>query len=86
MSVCKVEIIHSLPGRLRVKIRGLRNNQKLAKSIERTFTINLQIGEIKANSDTGKALIIFDPNRISERELYRELTRSIKYIWHNWNC
>lgn len=80
MSVCKVKIVNSLPGRLRVRISGLRNNRKLAKAIERTFRINPQIGEIKVNPDTGKALIIFDPNLVSGKKLFGELTRSINYI------
>jgi heavy metal translocating P-type ATPase len=80
LRTCKVEIVHSLPGRIRVRIKGLQDNKKLARSIERTFRINPQVGGIKANSVTGKALIIFDPNHVTEKELLKELTRSIQYI------
>lgn len=80
MKTCKVEIVHSLPGRIRVKVKGLQDNKKLARSIERTFRINREVGRIKANSLTGKALIIFDPHSVSEKELLQEFARSLKYI------
>lgn len=80
MKTCKVEIVHSLPGRIRVKVKGLQDNKKLARSIERTFRINPEVGSIKANSVTGKALIVFDPYSISEKELLQEFASSIKYI------
>lgn len=80
MRTNRYQVVHSLPGRIRVKINGLKDNYRLAKSIERTFRINPQIGYISANPATGKILIAFDPRQISQEELTSELTRSVNFI------
>ncbi len=80
MVACRLETVHSVPGRLRVFITGLRGNPKFAKSLEKTFSNHGEIFYFKANSQTGKALIIFDSNKLTRTGLNEELKKKIQLI------
>ncbi|MFZ5945917.1 MAG: heavy metal translocating P-type ATPase [Bacillota bacterium] len=80
MNPCRLEILQALNGRLRVKIKGLKDNPSFAKSLEKTLNITEAIRYVKANFRTGKALILFDNNIISTKELYNTLIKKINYI------
>jgi len=80
MNPCRLEILQALPGRVRIKIKGLKGNPHFAKSLEKTLKRNQGIKKIKANFQTGKALIIFNPQKLSRDELCVELMKNINYI------
>ncbi|WP_051533913.1 heavy metal translocating P-type ATPase [Desulfitibacter alkalitolerans] len=80
MNPCRLEILQALPGRVRIKIKGLKGNLHFAKSLEKTLRRNQGIKKIKANFQTGKALIIFNPQKLSKDELCVELMKNISYI------
>lgn len=80
MFPCRLETTHFVPGRLRVLITGLRGNRKFAKSLEKTFANHESIHLFKANSQTGKALIVFDPTKVSKVDLVGELNHKIQLI------
>jgi cation-transporting P-type ATPase C len=80
MSFCRIEVVQSLPGRLRVRIKGLRGNRYFAKSIENTLIRNEKIFTVMANPQTGKALILFDSKQLSTDKLYLEMLNSLELM------
>lgn len=75
-----VKIVHFLPGRVRFRIEGLRGNSYFAGSIEKTLERYDVIHKVIANPSSGKALILFDPGRLSLDGLYSELLNSLELI------
>lgn len=77
MNFCRIEVVKSLPGRLRVRIKGLKGNRYFAEAIESTLKRNGKVFTVKANPQTGKALILFDSRQISVNKLYQEIINSL---------
>ena len=71
--VRKVKIVHSLPGRLRVSIFGVRQNPELAAkygpSLCRRIASLSGVSQAELSQHTGNLLISYDPKKISEAEL-----------------
>ena len=80
MNFCRIEVVQSLPGRLRVRINGLRGNRYFAEAIENTLKKNEKIFIVTANPHSGKALILFDSKQLSTDKLYLELLRALELI------
>jgi heavy metal translocating P-type ATPase len=81
MNPCQVKVIKALPGRIRVRINGLTGSPLFAKSLEKTLKRNEGIFHVKANSQTGKALIIFDGTRLTNYDLLQLVSKNISYIF-----
>ncbi|MDW7674054.1 MAG: heavy metal translocating P-type ATPase [Bacillota bacterium] len=81
MNPCRIETVHALSGRIRIRVKGLKGNPYFARSLEKTFKRKNNIFSVKANSQTGKALIIFNPSKISIDELQAELSLAIAQIF-----
>lgn len=77
MNFCRIKVVNSLPGRMRVRIKGLRGNWYFAEAIESTLKKNEKIFGIKANPQTGKALILFDSRQVSINSFYQEIVESV---------
>ncbi|HWQ43181.1 MAG TPA: cation-translocating P-type ATPase [Desulfosporosinus sp.] len=80
MCPSNVEVVHSLSGRVRVKVKGLKNNPQFAGLLENTLKDKQHILAFKANSLTGRALIIFDLQAIPTSQLISELNQVISMI------
>ena len=75
-----IEIVQSLPGRLRIRIKGLRGNQAFAESLMRTLRKKDKVLKVRANSISGKALIYYDYKMLSLKGLCLELSNIIDKI------
>ena len=80
MHLLRIETVHSLPGRIRISINGLRGNRPFAASLAKTLRRHDHIYYVKANSQTGKALILFDKNALSQEDLILKVKKDIYYI------
>jgi heavy metal translocating P-type ATPase len=80
MSLCRIKTVHCLPGRVRISISGLRGNRPFARSLEKTLQRNENVYHVKANPQTGKALILFDSKKISQQEVLAEVNKDVYYI------
>lgn len=80
MNHCRIEPVHSLPGRVRVKIQGLRGNRPFAASLEKTLQKIENVYHVKASPQTGKALLLFNVKRLSLDKLLHEVNKDISYI------
>ena len=60
--VLLIKIIHNaIPGRVRLKVKGLYRSPGLKQSIETGLTRETFVRKVSANVLTGNALIFFDP-------------------------
>ena len=80
MSQCRIEVVQALPGRLRIRIKGLKGNRYYAEFIEKTLQKNLSIFSVTANSITGKVLILFDPRYSSQEKLLQDMVVTVQLI------
>jgi hypothetical protein len=56
-----VEILHAIPGRVRLRVAGLKRDPALAREIEGRFSADPAIQHVEASPVTGSVLIRFDP-------------------------
>ncbi len=68
-----VEITHQLPGRLRVIVKGLRNEAILAYRLQAMLKQIDGIRDVQCNPDTGRALICFDESLITSERVVQDI-------------
>src|SRR5437870_10057613 len=56
-----IQIIHALPGRVRVRLPRLKGNTSLAGEVERTLTALQGIRHVEASTTTGSVLVLYEP-------------------------
>lgn len=57
--------VHLLPGRLRMPVPGLLGNRRLGLRLERALATLPGIRSVRANPDSGRVLVLFDPRRLT---------------------
>ena len=57
-----IQIVHFLPGRVRVKLPRLKGNAPLAGEIERTLTALQGIRHVETSTTTGSVLVLYEPH------------------------
>ena len=66
-------VIHRLPGRLRIHVpllrRLQREHQGLADSVASLLAVPEGMQRVEVNLDSGNALLLFDPQQLTEREI-----------------
>jgi Heavy metal associated domain 2 len=68
MSIAGIKLVHSIPGRVRVKIAQLRDNPEFAREIYQGLSGVRGIRRIKANPLTGSLLVLYDPEEMTALE------------------
>jgi hypothetical protein len=58
-------MVHALPGRVRLKVAGLRDNPSLARVIQERLGAVPGIQEVTAAPLTGSVLVLFDPQAVT---------------------
>lgn len=82
--------LHTVPGRLRIKIPGLRRNHRLASELRLRLNSLYGVESTSANTMTGSVLVCYDPGIISNasiltylsRENYIDLAQSVSSDHH----
>ena len=69
MSIGNLEIVHKLPGRIRIYLPHIRFNSQAAARAEALLNGHKGVKECKANPKSGKILIYYDGAIISEQHL-----------------
>jgi len=57
-----IQIVHFLPGRVRVKLPRLKGNASLAGEVERTLTALQGIRHVETSTTTGSVLVLYEPH------------------------
>ena len=61
MVTLPIQLVHFLPGRVRVKLPRLKGNASLAGEIERTLTALQGIRHVEISTMTGSVLVLYEP-------------------------
>src|SRR5437667_723137 len=61
MVTLPIQLVHFLPGRVRVKLPGLKGNASLAGEVERTLTALQGIRHVETSTTTGSVLVLYEP-------------------------
>ena len=64
-----LQIIHFLPGRVRVKLPRLKGNASLAGEVERTLTALQGIHHVETSTTTGSVLVLYEPHLLAALDL-----------------
>src|SRR5712691_10480195 len=64
-----IQIIHALPGRVRVRLPRLKGNASLAGEVERTLTALACIHQVEASTTTGSVLVLYEPRLLESLDL-----------------
>jgi hypothetical protein len=68
-----LELAHSVPGRLRVHVVGLRGRAGIADEVRAAVLAIPGVSNATANAVTGSVIVSYDPQRLSVSELWDEL-------------
>jgi hypothetical protein len=60
-----MQIVHCLPGRMRVRLPRLKGNASLAGDVERTLTALEGIQHVATSTTTGSVLILYAPHALT---------------------
>ena len=60
MVTSAIQVVHFLPGRVRVKLPRLKGNASLAGEIERTLTALKGIRHVETSTTTGSVLVLYE--------------------------
>ena len=75
-----IQIVHFLPGRVRVKLSKLKGNASLAGEVERTLTALQGIRHVETSTMTGSVLVLYEPRLPASLDL--EAVGSLMEIAH----
>jgi hypothetical protein len=64
-----IQIVHFLPGRVRVKLPRLKGNASLAGEVERTLTALQGIRHVETSTTTGSVLVLYEPHLAASLDL-----------------
>src|SRR5262245_45591494 len=64
-----IQIVHFLPGRVRVKLPRLKGNTCLAGEVERTLTALQGIRHVETSTTTGSVLVLYEPRLLTSFDL-----------------
>ena len=61
MAIDEFTVIHALPGRVRLKVAGIKNNPGLAQEIKQRLSSKAGVSRVQINPITGSVLMHYDP-------------------------
>ena len=64
MAIDEFTVIHALPGRVRLKVAGIKNNPSLAQEIKQRLSNKAGVSRVQINPITGSVLMYYDPRVI----------------------
>lgn len=68
MNIGDIQVIHFVPGRVRLKADSLRGTPDLARNMEAAFRRVPGISDVEASSLTGNILLNYDPHALLTEE------------------
>jgi hypothetical protein len=64
-----IQIVHYLPGRVRVKLPRLKGNASLAGEVERALAALQGIDHVETSTTTGSVLVLYEPRLLTSLDL-----------------
>lgn len=81
MNAGAVTIAHAMPGRLRLKVAGIRNNPEFAADLRQRLATIPAVQDIEVNVGTGSVIIRYDATTLATDDSVRTLTASLATIF-----
>lgn len=75
-----IQVIHAIPGRLRLKVVPLKNNPSLAQEIQAQIKTLPGISAVEVNPTTGSLLLVFKVSKGQDKRTARFLSVILKTI------
>ncbi|MCZ6624897.1 MAG: hypothetical protein O7B35_11810 [Deltaproteobacteria bacterium] len=75
-----MQIIHFIPGRVRVKINRIKGNVLLAEETERAFSAVDGIHQTEASPLTGNVLICYDPSQPASIDAVVDISKDFGFF------
>ena len=69
MGTPAIQLVHFLPGRVRVKLPRLKGNASLAGEVERTLTALQGIRHVETSTTTGSVLVLYEPHLLASLDV-----------------
>ena len=69
MTTQAIQIVHLLPGRVRVKFPRLKGNAALASEVQHTLATIDGIHHVEVSSTTGSVLVLYDPRLLESYKM-----------------
>jgi hypothetical protein len=69
METQAIQIIHTLPGRVRVRLPRLKGNASLAGEVERTLTALAGVHHVETSTTTGSVLVLYEPRLLEALDI-----------------
>ena len=67
------DYVHALDGRLRIKVAEVKGRPHVARFVEEQLRARAGVTEVTANPTTGNVLVLYEPARITQRDVVRAL-------------
>ncbi|MFP3869025.1 MAG: HMA2 domain-containing protein [Desulfobacteraceae bacterium] len=80
MEVEGIKVTHAIPGRVRLKIARLKNNQDLARVIHHRLSAISGVQKVEVSTRTGSLLVLFDPQEIISLESLQTLSELLPEV------
>ena len=64
-----IQLVHYLPGRVRVKLPRLKGNASLAGEVERTLVALEGVCQVATSTTTGSVLVLYEPRLLASLDL-----------------
>jgi hypothetical protein len=68
-----VEIVHAIPGRIRLRIGGIRKRREEAATAARAVALVAGVSEVRVRPFTGSFIVSYDPARADAEDIARVL-------------
>jgi hypothetical protein len=69
--------VHHVPGRIRFKIPGLRNDETLMRALPRALKAYEGVGRVDVRPESNSLIVHYDPGRVDCRELARSVNKGL---------
>jgi len=76
-----IEVVHALPGRIRLKIKQLKHDPALPEQIHAHVSRIEWIERVEANPVTGSVLVVFDQDGLSSFDSLVTLSRTLAALF-----
>ena len=81
MNAAEITVMHTIPGRIRLKVAQVRDNPTLATEIQQRLISLDGVRQVEVNARTGSVLILYDAARLASAESLRALAEPLTTLF-----
>jgi hypothetical protein len=81
MNLEGIKIVHAIPGRIRLKVAGVRDNPTLAGELHQRLVSLQGVKKVEANPRTGSVLILYEAAAFASAEALQEIAKPLAEVF-----